>query len=338
MPPLCLFVKQKVFDLRVISGGDACQESGGVVAWRMLLALAPMQDVTDLAFMRTLVRIGSLPDVLVTPYFRSTATTCALGEANLRCIRENETGVPLWAQLAGSDAAALVRDARALMQENIAGIDLNAGCPSPLVNRHGAGAGLLRDAENFSRILMALRAELPQGRFSVKCRLGWAEAGEFPALLERIAAASPDRVTVHARTRQGLYNPAALCPAVVEAAVRALPCPVLANGDVETAAAACAWVQASGAAGVMIGRGAVRNPYIFRELRGGAAPTAAEMRNYYAILMEETGRILTRRTEKGHCNRMKKYLAFCYGDFSAEQTYALRRCVSLREMGRLLGV
>ncbi len=297
-----------------------------------------MQDVTDIAFMRTLARVGSLPDVFVTPYFRSTATTCALGEANLRCIRENETGVPVWAQLAGSDAAALVRDARELLQEAVAGIDLNAGCPSPLVNRHGAGAGLLREPENFSRILAALRAEVPAGRFSVKCRLGWADDGEFPALLKRIAAAAPDRLVLHARTRQGLYKPFAMHPEWVAAAVAALPCPVFANGDVETVEQARVWCATSGAAGVMIGRGAVRNPYLFRELRGGASPTAKEMRHYYAILLEETGRILTRRTEKGHCNRMKKYLAFCYADFSDEQQYRLRRCENTATMAKLLGV
>ncbi len=304
----------------------------------MLTALAPMQDVTDLAFMRTLARIGSLPDVFVTPYFRSTTTTCALGEANLRCIRENETGVPIWAQLAGSDAAALVRDARALMQENIAGIDLNAGCPSPLVNRHGAGAGLLREPENFSRILEALRAELPPGKFSVKCRLGWESEAEFPALLARIDAAEPDLVTVHARTRRGLYNASALRPQCVDEAVRALRCPVLANGDVEIVEQVYCWLHSSGAAGVMIGRGAVRNPYLFRMLRGGRKPTRREMKKYYAILLEETGRILTRRTEKGHCNRMKKYLAFCYRDFSDEQQYHLRRCTDTADMARLLGL
>ncbi len=304
----------------------------------MLLALAPMQDVTDLAFMRTLARVGSLPDFFVTPYFRSTATTCALGEANLRCIRENETGVPIWAQLAGSEASALLRDARALLRENVAGIDLNAGCPSPLVNRHGAGAGLLRDPGNLAAILQALRGELPEGKFSVKCRIGWQDAAEFPALLELIAAARPDLVTVHARTRKGLYTPAALQPQAVAEAVRALGCPVLANGDIEYPEQAYSWVVISGAAGVMVGRGAVRNPYLFRMLRGGKAPTRAEMKHYYAVLMEETGRILNRRSEKGHCNRMKKYLAFCYPDFTDEQQYRLRRCTDTRDMARLLGI
>ena len=87
----------------------------------------------------------------------------------------------------------------------------------------------------------------------------------------------------------------------------------------------------------MIGRGAVRNPYIFRQIKGGAAPTAEEMKNYYAILAEETDRILhTKRTPAGHCNRMKKYLAYCYPDFTPEQEYALRRCTQISDMLRIL--
>ena len=94
-------------------------------------------------------------------------------------------------------------------------------------------------------------------------------------------------------------------------------------------------LESTGAAGLMIGRGAVRNPYIFRQLKGGAAPTPEEMQQYFAILIEETGRILLhKRTEKGHCNRMKKYLAFCYPDFPAE--HALRRCTSIADMQRML--
>lgn len=294
-----------------------------------------MQDVTDLAFMRTLSRIGSLPDLLVTPYFRSTPTTCALAEQNLRCLHENETGVPILAQLAGSDAAALVRDARMLDTPAAAGINLNAGCPSPLVNRHGAGAGLLRDLPNFRAVLRALREAVPAGRFSVKCRLGWAAAAEFPELLAAITESRPDMVMVHARTRKELYGGVPHMEYVRDA-VLALPCPVLANGDLNTAAEVRHCLAATGAAGAMLGRGAVRNPYLFRELRGGPAPTAEEMNTYYAVLLEETGRILDRYTEKGHCNRMKKYLAFCYPDMQPEQEYALRRCTNVKEMKALL--
>ncbi len=303
----------------------------------MLLVLAPMQDVTDPAFMRTLARVGSLPDLFVTPYFRSTPTTCALAEQNLRCIEGNETGVPIEAQLAGNDAAALVRDARHLLTLPVCGINLNAGCPSPLVNRHGAGAGLLREPDNFRAVLQALRHAVPGGKFSVKCRLGWAEDTEFEALLALLAEAQPDMLTVHARTRKDLYGGTPRFEHVSRA-VRTMSCPVLANGDLQTPEQVLRCLEDTGAAGVMIGRGAVRNPFIFRQLRGGAAPTRAEMREYYRILVEETGRILFGiRTEKGHCNRMKKYLAFCYPDFTAEQEYALRRCTVVEEMLRLLG-
>ena len=304
----------------------------------MRLLLAPMQDVTDLAFMRTLQRINSLPDAFITAYFRSTPTTCALAEHNLRCIDENETGVPVLAQLAGSDAPALLRDAAMLLaRPGVAGINLNAGCPSPLVNRHGAGAGLLRDLPRFAEIARELRRALPAGQFSIKCRLGWEHAEtEFPRILEILAAAAPDEVGIHARTRRQLYGG---FPdfSYVQRAVATLTCPVLANGDIGTPAQAAACLQATSAAGLLIGRGAVRNPYLFRQLRGGPAPTLEEMRQYYSILVEETGRILLhKRTEKGHCNRMKKYLAFCYPDFSPEAEYRLRRCTSIPEMLRIL--
>ena len=304
----------------------------------MKLVLAPMQDVTDLAFMRTLQRIHSLPDAFITAYFRSTTTTCALAEHNLRCIDENETGIPVLAQLAGSEAAALVRDADMLINRpGVAGINLNAGCPSPLVNRHGAGAGLLRDLPRFLHIMRDLRACVPAGPFSVKCRLGWEHAeSEFPEILECLGSASPDEVGIHARTRRQLYGGAPDF-SYVSTAVTSLPCPVLANGDLNTPEQATECLATTGATGLMLGRGAVRNPYLFRQLRGGPAPTREEMAEYYCILAEETGRVLLhKRTEKGHCNRMKKYLAFCYPDFTPEQEYRLRRCTQVAEMLRIL--
>ncbi len=301
----------------------------------MRLALAPMQDVTDLAFMRTLARIGSLPDLFITAYFRSTRTTCAMAENNLRCITGNETGVPIVAQLAGSEAAALCRDAEALLELPIAGINLNAGCPSPLVNRHGAGAGLLREPENFLSIMQALRGVVPVGQFSVKCRLGWSDPAEFAELLPLLSMGGADEIMVHARTRRQLYGGEPLRSYITQA-VRALPCPVWANGDIATPEDAMMCMQETGAAGLLIGRGAVRNPYLFRMLRGGKPPNRGEMLHYYMVLTEETERILhTKRTAAGHCNRMKKYLAFCYADFSAEDEYALRRCKDIDEMRRI---
>lgn len=311
--------------------------SGCYHPWVMILALAPMQDVTDSAFMRTLQRLGSLPDFFVTPYFRSTRTTCAMAEEPLRCIMENPTDAPVWAQLAGSETAALLRDAQALLQLPVAGINLNVGCPSPLVNRHGAGAGLLRDLPLLREVCIALRELAPAGQLSIKCRIGWESEREFPAILEIFREAQPDMLMVHARTRRELYAPGRLHPAAVRMAVHRMPCPVLGNGDISSPEDAAHWLRYVRPAGLMLGRGIVRNPYLFRMLRGGAAPTREEMLRYYAILLEETEKIFRHRyTQSGHCNRMKKYLAYCYADLGKAAEYALRRCTSVGEMRRLL--
>ena len=301
----------------------------------MISALAPMQDVTDIAFMRTLMRVGSLPDMFVTPYFRSTRTTCAMGEMPLRCIEENPTETPVWAQLAGSEPEALVRDATELLKLPIAGINLNAGCPAPLVNRHGAGAALLREPERFRAVCLALRELVPAGRYSIKCRLGWAETGEFDSVLEILREAQPDMLMVHARTRRELYG-GVPHRELVRLAVQRMECPVLANGDIDTVELAEEWLTETRAAGVMSGRGAVRNPYLFRRLKGGPAASADEMRVYYETLLEETAHTLRYYTQEGHCNRMKKYLAFCYRNIAPEVEYALRRCTEVAEMKRLL--
>ena len=109
---------------------------------RPALVLAPMQDVTDLAFMRVMARYGG-PDVFWTEYFR------VHGDSRpekwiLKSITENSTGRPVVAQLIGNDIPALVRTAKLLQKFPVAAIDLNLGCPAPIVYRKCAGGGLLR--------------------------------------------------------------------------------------------------------------------------------------------------------------------------------------------------
>ena len=108
-----------------------------------ILALAPMQDVTDLPFMRLISAYGNA-DVYFTEYFRVLPQS-RLDRKILSSITENPTGRPVVAQMIGNDIAALVRTARELEQHPVAGIDLNLGCPVPIVYRKCAGGGLLRE-------------------------------------------------------------------------------------------------------------------------------------------------------------------------------------------------
>ena len=293
----------------------------------MLLALAPMQDVSDLAMIRTLHRLGTLPDYFITEYFRTTPHHRKLAPSTLSSITENETGVPIYGQLVGSDIPALVRDAQALMQYPVAGVDLNVGCPAPIVTRKYAGAGLLRVLSRLDSTLGALRDALPAGAFTVKCRIGWEDPAEFEQILPILRKHAPDRLAIHARTMaEGYRTPVHI--ETVRRAVAEMECPVIANGNVADAESAAAWQRAANPAGLMIGRGAVRNPYLFRRLRGEAAPTCRDMMAYALALFEETARLFTPYKEIDHIHRMKKFLVYVAEGLPDDFGHRMRRATT----------
>jgi tRNA-dihydrouridine synthase B len=228
-----------------------------------LLALAPMQDVTDLAFWRLMTSYGGA-DLYFTEYFRVHATS-NLEKDILRSITENPTGRPVAAQMIGNDIPSLVRTARELQQYPIAAVDLNLGCPAPVVYRKCAGGGLLRDPARVDAILGALRdaVSIP---FTVKTRLGFDSPAVFDELLAVFARHSLDLLTVHGRTVQEMYRSEVHYDYITRA-VAAMPCPVLANGNVHSARNASEILRQTGARGLMIGRGAIRNPWLFHQIR-----------------------------------------------------------------------
>jgi tRNA-dihydrouridine synthase B len=275
-----------------------------------LTALAPMQDVTDLAFMRVIASYGA-PDYFFTEFFRVHAQSRPERHI-LRSIDENNTGRPVFAQLIGEDIPHMVRTAEALASHPIAGIDLNLGCPAPKVYKKNVGGGLLRDPDRIASILAALRAAVP-GLLTVKMRIGFEDAGNFDRILDIVNENSVDLLTVHGRTVREMYRSEVHYDMIARAAARSR-CPVLANGNVTSAARAAEIVQETGARGVMIGRHAIRNPWIFKQCREratGRAPariTLAEVREYIARLYAETRQDGV--PERAHVNKMKKYLNF----------------------------
>ncbi len=222
-----------------------------------------MQDVTDLPFMRLISDYGNA-DVYFTEYFRVLPQS-RLDPVILRSITHNPTGRPVVAQMIGNDIDALVRTARELQQHPVAGVDLNLGCPVPIVYRKCAGGGLLRDPQRIDRILGVLRdaVEVP---FSVKTRIGFDDASLFQELLPVFARHALDLLTVHARTVKEMYRSAPRYE-FVRRAVAAMRCPVLANGNIYSAEKTDEVLSITGAAGVMIGRAAIRNPWLFRQIR-----------------------------------------------------------------------
>lgn len=228
-----------------------------------ILALAPMQDVTDRRFWQVMAQYGGA-DVYYTEYFRVHAVS-HLEKWIVDSILQNPTGRPVVAQMIGNDVPSLVRTARELQHLPIAAVDLNLGCPAPVVYRKCAGGGLLREPKRVDGILGALR-EAVTTRFTVKTRIGFDTPDLFEEFLQIFNKHSIDLVTVHGRTVKEMYRSEVHYDYIAHAA-KTLRCPVLANGNVYSAAKAEEVLRETNARGLMIGRGVIRNPWLFQQIR-----------------------------------------------------------------------
>ncbi len=299
------------------------------------MALAPMQDVTTLEFMRVIDRYGG-PEVYWTEYFR------VHGDSRpekwiLDSITKNPTGKPVIAQLIGNDIPALVRNAKLLQQFPVAAIDLNLGCPAPIVYRKCAGGGLLREPQKIDAILGALR-DVVTIPFTVKTRIGFESPAEFDALLALFAKHPIDLLTVHARTVTQMYRPGVRYDLIAQAA-RELKCPVLANGNVFSATQAKALLAATGVRGLMIGRGAIRNPWLFdqirAELRGEKVklPTGRDLLAYIHELWDNE--ITPGIKESAQVQRMKKFTNFIGEGIEGKFLHDIRRVATTADFWRV---
>lgn len=320
-----------------LTPGPACGLRSLFQSGDPVLSLAPMQDITDLPFWRLMSKYGGA-DLYFTEFFR--VTPHYVPEKNiLRSIIENPTGRPAVAQIIGNDPEAMARTARALEKHPVAAIDLNLGCPAPVVYRKCAGGGLLRDLPRVDALLGVLR-DAVAGAFTVKTRIGFESPAEFDALLEVFSKHRLDLLTVHGRTVAEKYGPHVHLDRIARA-VRLLPFPVQANGNVVSAASALETLRQTGAAGLMIGRGAIRNPWIFSQIRDTLAgrqavlPSGRQVLDYISDLYDAV------RTpgvpEKAQVQKMKKYMNFLGEGLEAPEAFLhdIRRCSTRAEFFRI---
>lgn len=305
-----------------------------IVPGQPLTALAPMQDVTDLAFMRVVAHYGA-PDYFFTEFFRVHAQSRPEKHI-LRSIDENTTGRPIFAQLIGEDLVHIERTVVELLRHPIAGIDLNLGCPAPKVYKKNVGGGLLRDLPRVREIFGVLRACVP-GLFTVKVRIGFDNTTPFEPLLDLVNQHRADLLSMHGRTVKEMYRSEVHYDFIAQAVAR-VTCPVLANGNITSASRAVAVVGQTRAAGVMIGRHAIRNPWIFRQCREAFAgvpvfqPTLGDVRDYVERLYRATQ--APEFPERAHVNKMKKYLNFVGQSVDGDGAFLhdMRRSESEREL------
>ncbi|MBT8038072.1 MAG: tRNA-dihydrouridine synthase [Verrucomicrobiae bacterium] len=291
-----------------------------------------MQDITNLPFMRVMQRRGG-PDYYVTEYFRVHADY-HLEKKILRSITENQTGRPIYAQLIGQDINALVRVAKELHHYPIAGIDLNLGCPARVVYNKDAGGGLLRKKDHMEAIIAALR-DAVTSKFTVKTRVGFDRHDEFGRLLEVFTRHAIDTLTIHGRTVKERYQ-TAVHTDCIQQAVSEMNCPVIANGNVVDVSTGQGMIRRTGADGLMIGRGAIRNPWIFDQLRAAHAGhqpqhvSRADLLHYIMDLYQEVATHAHAFDEPKHVNRMKKYLIYIAQGLDDDFEHQIRRVTSAK--------
>ena len=229
-----------------------------------VLALAPMADMTDSAFCQT-AREVSGPNFVV---FREMANSEAIVRQNERTIemcRFKEIEKPIVQQLFGSNSETMAEAVRTIESKfEPDGFDINMGCPAKKIISNFNGSALMREPEKSSAIIRATKA-VTDKPISVKTRLGWNNPKEILDFSKIIEGAGADLLTVHGRTKVQGYSGQADWQTIGEVKSR-LSIPIILNGDVIDGPSAAKALEESGCDGLMIGRGALGNPWIFSEI------------------------------------------------------------------------
>lgn len=229
------------------------------------LFLAPMEDVTNAPFRRLARAFGA--SLVVTEFVNADAIIRSI-PSTLRKMVVAEEERPVAIQLYGRDAKTMAEAAKVAAEAGPELIDLNFGCPVKRVAGKGAGAGLLRDIPLMLEIISAVvkAVELP---VTVKTRLGWdTEHIIIEQLAEQIQEAGAKALTIHGRTRSQMYKGEADWEPIAKVKQNPnITIPIIGNGDIKSGEEALSRFEESGVDAVMIGRGAIGQPWIFEEIK-----------------------------------------------------------------------
>lgn len=232
--------------------------------------LAPMEGVTHATFRALMAARGGLGAVC-TEFVR--VSRAPLSVAALRREVVKAEGVPLSVQVMGNDGEKMAEAAAVVARAGADVVDVNLGCPMPRIVKKGVGAAMLKNPTLLYDVLSRMRDATP-GLLSAKIRAGFDDADNVVSIARIVEKAGVDFIAVHPRRRADFYEGVADWR-IITVLVDALRIPVVGNGDVWYASDILRMQRETGCAAVMVGRPALRNPWIFRQaaaLRRGAPP------------------------------------------------------------------
>lgn len=310
----------------------------------MQLALSPMDGVTDLP-MRLITKKYGQPDLMFTEFLNVEGWHFAPERLAPILRADLSAEMPLVAQIYGLTPSYFYAAAWEICARGFAGIDLNFGCPAKTVVNNGAGGGLIKNPDLAKEIFLATQSAINDFAeqhhqsalpLSIKTRLGY-DRNQIDTWLPFLLQLKPARISLHARTlKQGYSGQAdwsALPTAVAWRDQISPTTAIFGNGDVHSRAQACALAQQTGVDGVLIGRAAIGNPWVFTSHPPTVAQKAAVALEH-AQLFERTWQA----APKYSFVPMRKYLAAYISDFPAAKSLrlALMQSTSAADVARLL--
>ena len=262
------------------------------------VVLAPMAGVSDKAFRELCVKFGA--GYTATEMVSSNGISY-LNKKTLDLMSISEKERPCGIQIFGDTPETMAKAAEFALTQNPDIIDINMGCPAPKVNKSGGGAILMKNPDLCFKIVKAVRERIfiP---LTVKIRKGWDDKSVNAVEIAKICEeAGANAITIHGRTREQMYKPFVDLE-IIKKVKEAVKIPVIGNGDIFCAKDALNMLEKTGCDLIMVGRGAIGNPFIFKEIN-----CAIENKPYTPPTLEEKINTMTEHI-KNLCNYKGEYI------------------------------
>lgn len=301
--------------------------------------LAPMSGVTDTAFRRLVqTACGGTVGLLVTEFISIEGLTRKNVKSSVRMAFDPQIERPLSVQIFGGEIARMVQAAQLVQEAGAQIIDINCGCPAPKVVKRGGGAELMRRCDHLAGMVeeVVRAVQIP---VTVKIRAGWShDTINAVEVARRMESAGAQMVAVHGRTRMQMYTGESDWGLIDEVA-RSVKVPVVGSGDVTTPEEALWRLRTTAVSGVMIGRAAIMNPWIFGQIDDivqGLPPRTVDNAERLRLLRHYRDMTAERVPDHAIPGRLKQLLARMTKGFS-HGTLLRERAMRARDTAEMFG-